>query len=183
MFKLAGLINLENYEWNILIFRFINEHNSPLFDTFFFYARFLGRGEIIFLILLILIFTKRKDDFLRFLIASLLTATMVILLKNLFSQPRPALLLGDVHLLLPYYKNSFPSGDTAVASLILLFFFNKVGIVFKFLLIIYWLIISYGRIYLGVHFPVDILGGLLIAFLCIIVSNVMMNKWQVPKIE
>ncbi|MGB9599500.1 MAG: phosphatase PAP2 family protein [Myxococcota bacterium] len=170
------MLNIENFDCNIAVFRFINSHHSSFFDNFFLWTRLLGRGEVILLILLFLLLVRRREDFYRLLISSLLTAVLVILLKNLLSAPRPASFLPDVHLLLPYYKNSFPSGDTSVATLILFSFFRKVNMVCRFLLLLYWLIISYGRVYLGVHFPLDILGGFLAAILCIALTPILAKR-------
>ncbi len=163
-------LNIENFGINTALFRFINGNHTQFFDNFFLLARFLGRAEVVVIILIFLFIRKRKTEFIYLLLSSVITALFVISLKVLIAAPRPASFLDDVHLLLPYYKMSFPSGDSAVASLILVFFFRKVNIVFKALLLVYWFVISYGRIYMGVHFPLDVIAGFLIALFSIIIS-------------
>ncbi len=163
--------NIENFEFNISLFRFINDNHTEFLDYFFLLFRYFGRAEVIILILIFLFLRKRREDFFLLLFASLITAILVVLLKFILDVPRPAAFLDNVHLLLPYYKRSFPSGDTAVASLILLFFYRRVNFLFKILLFVYWFLISYGRIYLGVHYPLDIVAGFCISLFAIILSH------------
>ncbi|MCX7959142.1 MAG: phosphatase PAP2 family protein [Deltaproteobacteria bacterium] len=169
-------MNPENFELNIRIFRMINENNTAFLDNFFMFARYLGRGELIIIFLLFLLYRKDFGNFRHLFISSVITAFFVVLIKFIVDAPRPALFLEDVHLLLPYYRKSFPSGDSAVASLILIFFFWKVKVILRILLVIYWLIICYGRIYLGVHFPLDIAAGFLIALFSVWTASVMLKK-------
>ncbi len=169
-------LNIENFGINTALFRFINGNHTQFFDNFFLLARFLGRAEVVVIILIFLFIRKRKTEFIYLLLSSVITALFVISLKVLIAAPRPASFLDDVHLLLPYYKMSFPSGDSAVASLILVFFFRKVNIVFKALLLVYWFVISYGRIYMGVHFPLDVIAGFLIALFSIIISPLLFDR-------
>jgi undecaprenyl-diphosphatase len=89
---------------------------------------------------------------------------------------------GEVHLVFyPPTDPSFPS-NAAAASFALaagLWVYNrKLGYIF----LIPALIISFGRIYMGVHYPLDILGGLVLAILATgIVAAVM--KLGKPGIE
>jgi undecaprenyl-diphosphatase len=90
-----------------------------------------------------------------------ISTVLVEVLKRLTKQPRPATLLEDVYLLEPLHLSSFPSGDSAMAFALASFFLwlnPKVGFVF----LVYALLIAYGRVYLGAHFPLDVFAGALI---------------------
>jgi undecaprenyl-diphosphatase len=61
--------------------------------------------------------------------------------------------------------NPFLRGDTAVAFLIVSFLtFVGVPLIFQILAWFYALLIGYGRIYFGVHFPLDVVVGGIIGF-------------------
>lgn len=170
------MANIEDFWLNIELFRLINGHRLPFLDSFFLYARFLGRAEILVPLLVLLFVLKRREEFCRLLFSSLLTGILVVFLKITIDAPRPASHLQGVILLLGYYRMSFPSGDSAVASIVLLFFYRKVSVFLKPLLMIYWFIICYGRIYLGVHFPLDVIGGFVVALLSMWIVNALLQK-------
>ncbi|PIS40769.1 MAG: hypothetical protein COT26_01440 [Candidatus Kerfeldbacteria bacterium CG08_land_8_20_14_0_20_43_14] len=97
-------------------------------------------------------------------------------LKFVFARPRPSADLVDVFLSESDY--SFPSGHTIgiilfAAAIVLLFYRKKSN--FRFWLIginlLLILVISYSRIYLGVHWFTDILGGTLFALIWIWISH------------
>ena len=86
--------------------------------------------------------------------------SLVKILKILIHTERPFDIFGNVQSLFleTEYVYAFPSGHTAVASVIafaLFFTHKKAGHVFMF----FALLIGLARIAAGVHFPIDILGG------------------------
>ena len=163
-------MNIEDFAVNKELFKLLQSYHSEYLDAFFVLFQYLGKGYVVVFILIFLWFYKR-EYFRQFLVSSIVCAIILILLKYIISAPRPASMLNNVRLLIPLYRYSFPSGDVAVTSLMLLFFFKKVGYVSRSLLVVYWLLISYGRIYLGVHFPLDIIGGLFVSYISIIIAN------------
>ncbi|MFA6588529.1 MAG: phosphatase PAP2 family protein [Patescibacteria group bacterium] len=107
------------------------------------------------------------------------------LLKMFFARPRPTADLVQVFLHESDY--SFPSGHTIgiilfIAAIILLFYRKKSA--FRFCLIglcvLLTLIIPYSRIYLGVHWFTDILGGIFFSGLWIWLSHLLAKK-LIPK--
>ncbi|HET9233405.1 MAG TPA: phosphatase PAP2 family protein, partial [Candidatus Eisenbacteria bacterium] len=86
------------------------------------------------------------------------------LLKPLVARSRPSFVLPDVRLLLsPKYSYSFPSSHAVNLAAVTWFLcraqISRWGCA---PVIVILLVVSYSRIYVGVHYPSDILGGFVI---------------------
>lgn len=151
---------------NIELFRLINSHHSPFWDQFFFLYHYVGTAWM--LPPAILIAAKVCPRRLPALVLAVAAqAVIVSILKAAFAQPRPAAVLENVHLLQPLYTYSFPSGDTALAFAAAWSFATRQKRLWVRLLLPFCaLLVAYERIYLGVHFPLDVLAGALIGIGC-----------------
>jgi len=134
-----------------------------------------------------LLLRKRKDLVL-YLAAAAITGTVLSnLLKAGFSRPRPDIVPHEIFV----YTASFPSGHSLVAAVIYL----TLGVILaeaqtRYRLKIYILsvaivlalLVGVSRIYLGVHWPSDVLAGWLAgsawAFMFWIVAHYYMNKYN-----
>jgi len=112
------------------------------------------------------------------LIALFISNVAVYLLKPLIAEPRPFLVLGNVHQLVPENEiYSFPSGHTAssfaAATVIGLKYRLKIKnkkIKLIYPLIAFAAIIGFSRVYIGVHYPLDIIFGALIGITCALLT-------------
>ncbi|MFZ4590082.1 MAG: phosphatase PAP2 family protein [Ignavibacteria bacterium] len=101
------------------------------------------------------------------LLSEITSAGVTFGMKQIFKRERPFVTLSNVYhnkYNSPTDRYSFPSGHTATAfsmatSLTLRYPDKPAIIVISYL---YAAITGYGRMYLGVHYPSDILGGMLI---------------------
>ncbi len=86
-----------------------------------------------------------------------------IVLKNLFARTRPYVAVEGLHRMIEAQSDfSFPSGHTACSFAAAVVIFRlcprKVGIP----AIVLAVLISLSRLYVGVHFPTDVIGGAII---------------------
>jgi membrane-associated phospholipid phosphatase len=101
---------------------------------------------------------EKKKEILKVFFAAAAAWILAHGLKVLLHVHRPFETLPDIHNLLPETGYSFPSGHAAFfASLAVSIFLvhRKAGYWFMFCA----LLIGIARIVIGVHFPIDILGG------------------------
>ena len=93
----------------------------------------------------------------------LLSATLNAIAKAMFGMPRPFLVDSAVMPLVSVHSNGFPSGHTQNAVVIWLYLAVRLKKVW-----LWWLagalvvLIPLSRLYLGVHFPIDLVGGYLL---------------------
>lgn len=78
--------------------------------------------------------------------------------KDLFARPRPFVTHPEIHPLYVVHSSSFPAGHaaTAFAGATLLAYFFRRGLPWFALLAV---AIGFSRIYVGVHYPGDVLAG------------------------
>jgi undecaprenyl-diphosphatase len=109
---------------------------------------------------------KAWTFFLTGLLAFAIELPLYKLLKNGIKRDRPCEALADIHgRVSPSDRFSFPSGHTAAAFVmarLLSYFFPMLSMP----LYCWALSVGFSRIYLGVHYPTDILAGLIIGLLC-----------------
>jgi undecaprenyl-diphosphatase len=83
----------------------------------------------------------------------------LLFLKTVYFRPRPYIVLPGVNLPFgPAGGSSFPSGHTARASAVMMLIFFKKGRNYTPLLVIATGV-AFSRVLLGVHFPLDLVGG------------------------
>src|SRR4030042_2781392 len=151
--------------FNIKLFKLINGLNHPFFDTVFYLITYLGSGLILIPIVLVL-YAIRKEKILPVVTSYLLLSIAVQVVKYFWNFPRPAALFDNIHIVGETLKAaSFPSGHTATAFMLFYVLTQGKSISLKTFLIICALAVGYSRIYIGAHFPIDVLAGGIIGYL------------------
>ena len=144
---------------------FVQKLRTPLLDTLVKSLNFFDRQEFFFILIPIIWLCYRwqlgRKIFYLFCMSNLVNLG----LKAFFAKPRPFWIDPSVEVLhVPGY--SFPSGAAQSAVLIagLILYYWKTP--WKFVLApLYFLSLSFSRVYLGVHFPIDLLGGWVVGLL------------------
>ncbi len=163
--------------WDIAILRAVNSlaGTNPGLDALMRLLSFVGTGGAIFLVLAGLLFLDRgrRRAALHVVGAMALSGAVEELLKALLLRPRPPLTLdpGLLRLLTEVPTSSaFPSGHTTVAfaAAAALWQHNRaLGIAAGLLAVA----IAFSRVYLGLHYPSDILGGALLGIAGAVVTK------------
>jgi undecaprenyl-diphosphatase len=85
-------------------------------------------------------------------------------IKYEVARPRPFTVLSNVHLLTTMADYSFPSGHSVAAFTGCTILGVKYGHLFLFLLLAG--VIAFSRVYIGVHYPFDVIFGSLVGVFC-----------------
>ena len=162
------ILILQQLDRNLLLW--IQENLRADFLTLFWKGiTFLGNGGWFWIALgvVLLFFKKTRNAG----IASLLSMALCflitnVMLKNIVARPRPFDTYAEIIPLITRPRDySFPSGHTcasfASACICFRMLSRKMGVP----ALILAAMIAFSRLYLGVHYPTDVLGGFLIALL------------------
>jgi len=148
-------------------------------------------GDSLILTPIIALFLVRRNP------AKVIIILIVVLLTGLIAQwmkefpfsgwDRPLFVFGDkdtVHTIANYklFHNSFPSGHsvTAAASITAVVLLIPLPAMMQILLAFCTILISYTRIYVGVHFAGDVLAGTLIGETGALIMVPVLQKWLLP---
>lgn len=155
-------------ELNLSLFSWINA-SPEASNTSIHFAIFIANDLLYCMILLFAWFWLRGnyDTKKQILKAFIFTSIAILIsqcISHVYYHPRPFVM--DVGRTLIYHapNGSFPSDHMLIFSSIAFSYLfsaqRKLGV---FLLIVAWLV-AWSRVYLGVHFPLDMLGAFLLAF-------------------
>lgn len=149
----------------IEIIKWIQAFATPTLDQFFIYVTMLGE-EIVYIALLTLIYwCVNKALARRLLFALTLSVWSNGLLKTLVNLPRPIGVEGIRSLRIETAtSSSFPSGHTQTVGTFMWVASKEVKRKwFSVIALILTLLVALSRIYLGVHWPKDVIGAMVIA--------------------
>ncbi|MCX7841130.1 MAG: phosphatase PAP2 family protein [Anaerolineae bacterium] len=155
--------------WGLDIVRWIQTFRNPLFDAFFQTINFLGEEDFYVLILPLIFWCLHKALGMRLAAVFLFSTYLNQSLKDLFAAPRPH---QFPNVWSPFKTAGYgiPSGHTQSTTI----FWGYVATQLKTrlwwtLAIVLPLFVGIGRMYLGDHFPQDVLAGWAIGIVLIAV--------------
>lgn len=156
--------------------------SSPIMDTLMPVVTMMGENGFIWLVIAIVLLINRRTRQWGFVMIAALIVDLVCVqvLKSLVARPRPFMADPSIQLLIdPPDGGSFPSGHTSAsfcAAVVLMF--APVKKVWKVLGIVLASLIAFSRLYLEVHYPTDVLGGLLIGVAVAVVVCLVYRHWS-----
>lgn len=123
-------------------------------------------------IVLIYMFKKNEDTrrlAKETIIAFLICTVLFVVLKLIFQRPRPFDAFNELIPLVDKPSDySFPSGHTASAFICAFMVYDGLPKKYSILIFILAILVAFSRLYVGVHYPTDILAVIVLA--CIIFS-------------
>lgn len=144
------------------------------FRLFFLAVTLLGSAWALAVILIALLMKERFDVAMRVMTAGLSTYLIVWIAKELIARPRPGELVSSIlqrELLVMGY--GFPSAHTALATALAVVLGVYLPKNRRYVVPVWISLVAVSRLYLGVHAPLDIIGGFcigLIAAVCVIIA-------------
>ena len=169
-----------NIEFRIL--DWIQSIRTPLGDTAMVFITSLGNAGLLWILLaviLLLIPKKRKSGI---ILMAVLVVDMILcngILKNTVCRIRPCDVNTAIQLLIPRPEDfSFPSGHTAASfAAVTALYLAREKVLWKVSFILA-ILMAFSRLYLYVHYPTDILGGIVTGIIAGYIGY-----WLVKKIE
>lgn len=170
---------------DMAILQWIQTHCHNTYNDFIFpLISYLGNYGMIWIIIAIVMLLFKKYRYYGLLLGTALLLTFLIgelVLKPLIMRPRPFSAFPDIQLLIPKpHSYSFPSGHTAssFAAVVALWYTDRK---FGIAAVILAVLIAFSRMFLFVHYPTDILGGMVLgitisSILCLIFHRLIKPK-------
>ena len=140
------------------ILNIITQNRITLLNPIFIWISTLSSGiAIFFIITILLLWEKNKRNYIPLMWITLIIALSITgLLKILIARPRPY-----INTLINKNSYSFPSGHTT-AVFATLAIINKTFPKIKYFWFIFAFLVLFTRVYLGIHYPTDVIAGALI---------------------
>lgn len=151
--------------WEIAFFNFIYTLPS-FFHPLFLIITQTGSIYMLAFLVLLYLFKRRYHVVIRLLMSGTLAYILAGLAKDLWGRVRPTdYLLNVVNL--DYYVRGpgFPSGHVALVTALALTLGHYIPRKYHWLIALWIILVGLSRMYLGIHFPVDIVGGFAIGWL------------------
>ncbi|AIY84080.1 MAG: phosphatase PAP2 family protein [Clostridium baratii] len=161
------------------VIKFIQQFSNPFLDVFFSIITNLGGQTIGVVTSLILFWCIDKKLGFKFLYAMLFSFSLNNILKGFFNAKRPigteGIISGEIN---TATGSSFPSGHSQGNGTAFAFLMNQYRNKLVWIVGIAMLIlVPLSRLYLGVHWPIDVIMGTLIGILSVFISNKIFDNY------
>lgn len=157
--------------------------HTPFWDAVMLFFTHLGDSGFVWIALTAVLLAFRKTRRAGCILAAALVLDLFfcnLLLKPLVHRIRPCDVLPDVALLIPRPDDfSFPSGHTAASFTAVAALWQAGKRCLSRAVLALGTLIAFSRLYLCVHYPTDILGGVLVGVACgVLGAKIVQWIWQ-----
>lgn len=175
---------INNIDLNILLW-VQNNLRYDLLTAFFTHITSIGSILLALIAAWLILKGSRYEKFVG--ITSLVSAIIEVaivngFLKNLIARPRPLVEYGEVvpivNILSEY---SFPSGHTALAFAMAFVFYRLMPKSYGVIAIMIAAFVGISRVYLGVHYLSDVIGGIVVAYVASRIAEVVVEKFWMKR--
>lgn len=169
------------------VMAFVQDHmHNPFTDSFFPVITYLGESGFIWIVLALILLCDRRTR--KCGVISLGAMAMCFLfgevfLKNLVGRVRPSNQFPEIQLLITGLDSfSFPSGHSSAsfAAATSIFLCHKKSGAAALVLAA---LIAFSRVFLFVHYPTDILAGMVLGILTGLLSALLYRLWEGRRLE
>ncbi len=178
------LVSEEILDWGVEVIRWLQQF-SPALDWPFKSFNFLGNLEFFLLFMPLLYWCIDRRIGVRLVVLFLISAYINAVAKEIASQPRPFVYDASIKPLVHAGGGGLPSGHTQNAVVMWGYLAVRVKKLPMWLLAGVLMIgIPLSRVYLGVHFPTDLIGGYVIGAALLILYLKLapgVEAWLAPK--
>lgn len=153
----------------------VQQFSTPALDTFFRWVTMLGDQEYYMIALPLVYWLYSKEFGIRFAIIFLFSAYFNSAVKYNFTTERPDMALRKIEM----YGYSFPSGHAQGNTVFWGYLAREINRRWAYVVAaVLIFLVAFSRVYLGVHYPVDIIAGFLIGLLLLMGYEFLQRKFE-----
>jgi len=146
--------------WDSSLFVLINQSfSSPLLDLFMSIITHGGSTVLWLVVALLLWFDDRRREAVLLAVSIVLGGALFLFLKFFINRPRPYQVIAGSKVLTVEGGSSFPSGHSKNAFSAVVILGKGRAERWRILLYAFAVVVSFSRVYVGLHYPSDVLVG------------------------
>ena len=172
------LETLLNLDGGFLLFLQESVRN-PNLDNIMIFITSLGNGGMIWIAATIVLLIPKKTRKAGIMSAVALLGSLIInnnIVKNIVQRPRPFVTFTDLQIIIPTPSEfSFPSGHTSSSFAAAAVFYRHLPKKLGLPAVILAGLIGFSRLYVGVHYPTDVIAGVLMGILLSYLAEYLVN--------
>lgn len=175
------LETLLNLDGGFLLFLQESVRN-PILDNLMIFITSLGNGGMIWIVATIVLLIPKKTRKAGIMSAVALLGSLIInnnIVKNIVQRPRPFVTFTDLQIIIPTPSEfSFPSGHTSSSFAAAAVFYRHLPKKFGIPSVVLAGLIGFSRLYVGVHYPTDVIAGVLMGILLSYLAEFLVNLFS-----
>ena len=152
---------------------------NPILNSIMIFVTSLGNGGMIWIVATVLLMIPKKTRKVGITSAVALLLSLIInnnIIKNTVQRPRPFATFKELQIIVPIPSEfSFPSGHTASSFAAASVFFRQLPKKLGLPSVILAGIIGFSRLYVGVHYPTDVIAGVIMGILLSYLAEILVN--------